>query len=1025
MPDRFDDAYLKYVKKWREADDRGASHDQLRHLFTSFLQTAFPSLSASEFELEKHVTGINVRGFIDLLYQNLIFEFKRDLEAEREDGLEELERYLSTQPNPSEVLGLLTDGKTFEVYTYRSGQLSQTDEFVLISTDPEEARFILDCYLFSNKAVEPSAPDIVRRFGDRSAVFNVVANWLREAYERVADRPDVRTKIAEWDNLLAHVYGTDVGTEALFIRHTYLAVLSRLLAFIALVGRMPKESELGGIVSGETFKALGVSNLVEEDFFVWILAQEVRSEAQTRLKGLAKHLRVYDFTKLDEDVLKELYQHLVDPVSRHDLGEYYTPDWLAERTLRELDLSVNERLLDPACGSGTFLFTAIRLARQDGVSGEALVRYAFSKLAGVDVHPLAVMIAKVNILLALLPDLRGQAIKDLPALPVFMADTLRVPLSSSHSSIEIPIRIEEAKEQLPRSLPTAFRVPTSLASQPNDFDTVLDRMVDLTSVEGVDFDSAKDRLRETVEGLGYASDFSFIVSNFRLLWWLIENDRDTVWRFILRNAFRPSYFAQRKFDVVAGNPPWLSGRYIATSSYQDEVKDLIKYYDLQDLSQPWHFSQMELATLFFVHSVDRFLDANGKIGFVMTRSVLTGAKQHRRFQNRYQFSRVLDLERVSPLFNVPACAVIVDLTDPSTGKIPMTVFEGTLPEKNTDFNEAQKHLSEKTETFTPLSASIKSSDYLDDIHQGAILVPRALWFVETPEEALIQTSARPQVRTDPNLKYLRPPWKELSISGSVEKEFLYATLLSRDLLPFGVRDMRLVVVPLQVTQRSMGEATQVEGRILTQDAAAQAGFTGLAKWLSQAETHWESNKKDSDTSESLAERLDYMQNLTRQVPLDTYKVVYNASGKHVASCVIDARHTLTARGIQTEGFVADAKFYQYSTSSKDEAHYLAGFLNAPFVNETIKPYQTRGQFGAKSGGGQRDIHRRPFEHLPLPRFDSTNSDHQELSRLSEECHSEFDTISDLSGRIGRARTRVRKQLQSQLDRLDDIVKRIL
>jgi len=31
-----------------------------------------------------------------------------------------------------------------------------------------------------------------------------------------------------------------------------------------------------------------------------------------------------------EDVLKGLYQELVDPEERHELGEYYTPDWLAE-----------------------------------------------------------------------------------------------------------------------------------------------------------------------------------------------------------------------------------------------------------------------------------------------------------------------------------------------------------------------------------------------------------------------------------------------------------------------------------------------------------------------------------------------------------------------------------------------------------------------------------------------------------------------------------------------------------------------
>ncbi|MCK4734840.1 MAG: N-6 DNA methylase [Methanophagales archaeon] len=47
---------------------------------------------------------------------------------------------------------------------------------------------------------------------------------------------------------------------------------------------------------------------------------------------------------------------------RHDLGEYFTPDWLAELVLKEVeyDGDLEKRVLDPACGSGTFLVLAIK-----------------------------------------------------------------------------------------------------------------------------------------------------------------------------------------------------------------------------------------------------------------------------------------------------------------------------------------------------------------------------------------------------------------------------------------------------------------------------------------------------------------------------------------------------------------------------------------------------------------------------------------------------------------------------------------
>ena len=47
-----------------------------------------------------------------------------------------------------------------------------------------------------------------------------------------------------------------------------------------------------------------------------------------------------------------LCQELVDPMDRAELGEFYTPDWLAELALEEIGYSKGT-LLDPACGSGS------------------------------------------------------------------------------------------------------------------------------------------------------------------------------------------------------------------------------------------------------------------------------------------------------------------------------------------------------------------------------------------------------------------------------------------------------------------------------------------------------------------------------------------------------------------------------------------------------------------------------------------------------------------------------------------------
>ena len=51
------------------------------------------------------------------------------------------------------------------------------------------------------------------------------------------------------------------------------------------------------------------------------------------------------------DVLKLLYEVLIDRAERHGLGEYYTPDWLAAKMVRlAIDKPLSQRALDPACG---------------------------------------------------------------------------------------------------------------------------------------------------------------------------------------------------------------------------------------------------------------------------------------------------------------------------------------------------------------------------------------------------------------------------------------------------------------------------------------------------------------------------------------------------------------------------------------------------------------------------------------------------------------------------------------------------
>jgi len=461
----FENHFSVYISAIREAKGKGASHDYLRSVFIDFARKSF-NVDPVDVELEKGIKGTTLRGSIDALYQDIVFEFKRDLKVERDKGKEELERYLRSLGNKQVYFGVLTDGIIFEAYLLQDGGLTKIDEVNLEKLSTEDAFLWFDAFLFSEKELAPTSQDVVKRFGDTSPVFNSSLHSLNRMLASAKDDPSCQVKFNEWDKLLAKAYGHSVARNELFLRHTYLSVLVKLLAYTALFKKRPKGQQLSEIITGKAFTNL--PNLAEEDFFCWVLAPSLEKEALELLRGLAQHLAVYDLTKVDEDLLKELYENLVDRETKHDLGEVYTPDWLVELTLREADFGTGKRLLDPACGSGTFLFTAVRLLREQGLKGVTLVDEALQNIVGVDVHPLAVTISKVNYVLALIPDLAVYT--KAVVIPIYMANSLEGVSPAGGQMVDISTGGKDY-----------FHIPTSMAENPASLDRVIDELGKYTS----------------------------------------------------------------------------------------------------------------------------------------------------------------------------------------------------------------------------------------------------------------------------------------------------------------------------------------------------------------------------------------------------------------------------------------------------------------------------------------------------------------------------------------------------------------
>ena len=115
---------------------------------------------------------------------------------------------------------------------------------------------------------------------------------------------------------------------------------------------------------------------------------------------------MFNWSDIDHDVLKILYESVINADVRKGMGEYYIPDWLAEGITTEvIDHTLDQSALDPACGSGTFLFQAIRrivaAAQADGWDSPRIVDHVQTHVFGLDLHPVSVLLARVTYLLAL------------------------------------------------------------------------------------------------------------------------------------------------------------------------------------------------------------------------------------------------------------------------------------------------------------------------------------------------------------------------------------------------------------------------------------------------------------------------------------------------------------------------------------------------------------------------------------------------------------------------------------------------
>jgi hypothetical protein len=1013
MPETFDQVAARLA-----APDRGRSEADVQSDIRALLL-------AGEFLPSHHQPRLEVRvgsgGRIDIEFANLVIECKRDVgqagSGTRRDHEQQLQRYLAERAEPGRggnrlTCGLLTDGRSWLQYRLaldRSLVLCSETTVPPAGSETRAFREWLGSLLSTDYAVQASPQIVLARLGAGSPSHGLARSALGELLAAGSGNREVALKKRLWARLLAGAFGTQFpgsgpDQDLLFIEHTYLVLVAVLIARAALgLGAdVPAAQQL----SGTELADMGITGVGEAGFFDWPLSVAGGGEV---VSDLMARVACFDWSSVDRDVLKVLYQSIVTPEVRHRLGEYYTPDWLADRVVSELfDDPLNQRLLDPACGSGTFLFAAVErffdAARREGVPIEDALERLQKAVIGFDLHPVAVVLAQVTFMLAVgeprLCHRRGTF-----SIPVYLADSMRwaQPPEPGGTLLAQDAQVVVPTVDDPGDVSSALRFPAEVVARP-DFNFLVSEMV--SKATDREPGSPRPPTEDVLAMLApYTNDpqvTAALQDAFSTLCKLHDDEGDHIWGYFVRNQARPAWLSQHPVDVVVGNPPWLAYRYMP-SSMQAAFRERCLARNLWVGGKT--ATQQDLSAFFVARSVELFLRQGGRFGFVVPLAVLSRQAYERFRSGRWAvgasaaFGTALSLEAVEPgPFPVPSAVVFGTKTDEQGSKpLPATVRNVSGRALAEARHWADAGLTE-SEGNVRATGDGPSSPYRDRFRQGATLVPRMLVFVEDAPTVHYQSAAQRSVRSRRSPQE-KPPWKGLpSLSGVVEGRFVRPVLLGESVVPFAVAAVPEAIIPYS-EGTGLVEPTRLSG----------TDHTGLRKWWAKANELWDRHKSEA-TRLNLLERLDYYGNLSCQFPIPKYRVVYTKAGNTLAAAVVADNRP-----------IIDHKLYWAPVESLAEGRYLCAVLNAPCFNARVEPYQSRGAFGP------RDFDKYVWA-LPVPLFDASEPLHQHLSELGQKAESVAAAVQAPSrGGFQAHRRAVREALASSglASDLDDAVGRLI
>ncbi|HNU01405.1 MAG TPA: N-6 DNA methylase [Acidobacteriota bacterium] len=414
-------SFVDWVRQHIRGDEKSEAQIFLDHLFQSFGHPGCLDIGGqTECRLRKAAEDGGGIAFADFIWKPVVLiEMKKRGAELHKHFRQAFDYWVRSVPNRPRFV-VLCNFDEFQIYDFET-QMDSPVDTIRLENLPEQYEAL--------QFIAPNHPEPIFN-NNRVAVTRQAADCLGDCFNHIVDRKIDRGIAQRFIlQMLLSLFAEDIGLLPKNIVTQLLDDCQKPEDSYDLIGGLFRAMNTNPPVTGGRYKGVQFFN---GGLFANPASLELTQEEIQFLRLASQE----DWSKVQPEIFGTLFQHSLDAKHRHAFGAHFThpvdimkivgptivEPWREQveeaktrRRLNELlDRLQNYRVLDPACGSGNFLYVAYRelkriearlFERLDEFKSEAklgprLSYFSVQNFYGLDIIPFAIEIAKVTMMIA-------------------------------------------------------------------------------------------------------------------------------------------------------------------------------------------------------------------------------------------------------------------------------------------------------------------------------------------------------------------------------------------------------------------------------------------------------------------------------------------------------------------------------------------------------------------------------------------------------------------------------------------------